>query len=154
MMILAAASGAEMFSGPALGPPHNGDRSDIHSWLSDSRKRLFKSYKRLFKSCIMLLDDWCNAMHRTWRRLLTETRHHLLHHPLHYLKLSNFHTSPGHKYLHFTLLGWGNNKGLWFVCLWRCTMLWFEFFITIKCILDILYIKWRYEYLQSEVSII
>ena len=101
-------------------------------------------------SCCWMTD----AMHRTWRRLLTETRHHLLHHPLHYLKLSNFHTSPGHKYLHFTLLGWGNNKGLWFVCLWRCTMLWFEFFITIKCILDILYIKWRYEYLQSEVSII
>ena len=77
-------------------------------------------------SCCWMTDA---AMHRTWRRLLTETRHHLLHHPLHYLKLSNFHTSPGHKYLHFTLLGWGNNKGLWFVCPWSCTMLWFEFFI-------------------------
>ena len=152
MMILAAASGAEMFSGPALGPPHNGDRSDIHSWVSDSRNACLKAIKGCLKavSCCWMTD----AMHRTWRRLLTETRHHLLHHPLHYLKLSNFHTSPGHKYLHFTLLGWGNNKGLWFVCLWRCTMLWFEFFITIKCILDILYIKWRYEYLQSEVSII
>ena len=66
-MIMAAASGAEMFSGPpAQAPPHNSDRSDVHSWGSQILENAcLKAIKGCLKavSCCWMTDT--DAQHRT-----------------------------------------------------------------------------------------